>query len=206
MRAKLPMGSRRYEENVNLHTCAMVCSSSTQCPHAALISSQVTLASPNRPNLAPFTVAKGPAFQMWNTSFHTLVRCSDSSCADATSILARMLSRSCRWADSCSSSWLAARQYRPSSSATSPAATCRLARRRSSVASSASACSARFRSARSCCWARASSATEAGVGASAWRRSRAASYASASSLSASMSFSISSCTPLQHTSHSGCST
>lgn len=77
-------------------TCARVCSSRTAWPQAALISSQDTGSAAVRPSRKPPMVPNAPACQMWNTSFHTLVRRSDSSCASATSICMTMRSnKSC---------------------------------------------------------------------------------------------------------------
>ena len=44
-----------------LLTCAMVCSSNTACPHAALISSHSTGTSGVLPNRNPLMVPKGPS-------------------------------------------------------------------------------------------------------------------------------------------------
>jgi hypothetical protein len=62
-------------EKLSLQDCAIVCSSSTACPQAALISAQDTGCSGVRPSRKPLMVPKGPSCQMRNVSLSTLDDC-----------------------------------------------------------------------------------------------------------------------------------
>jgi len=66
-------------EKLSWHCCAMVCSSMTAWPQAALISFQSTGNSGVRPSLKPLMVPNGPSCQILKVSLRTLVDWRDSS-------------------------------------------------------------------------------------------------------------------------------
>lgn len=70
-------------EKLSLHCCAMVCSSSTAWPQAALISFQSTGCSGVLPNRKPLMVPKGPSCHIRKVSFSTLVDCTAAAAGRA---------------------------------------------------------------------------------------------------------------------------